>query len=105
MAVLLQSLDDLCVVQFLSSPIDLDLILPAVTICVLIAAVFLRVLAEDGIQKLTGDGLLYPQSFSLLVTVISGYFTSKSTRSLPSCFSFSRVMVSSVVVLVVTLLP
>ena len=56
-AVFLQSCNDLCVVQFLGSPIDLDLILLAVTICVLIAAVFLRVLAEDGIQKLTGDGL------------------------------------------------
>ena len=54
----IQSFNDLCVVQFLSSPIDPDLILPAVTTCILIAAVFLRVLAEDGIQKLTGDGLL-----------------------------------------------
>ena len=56
-AVFLQSCNDLCVVQFLGSPIDLDLILLAVTVCILIAAVFLRVLAEDGIQKLTGDGL------------------------------------------------
>ena len=58
MAVFLQSCNDLFIVQFLGSPIDLDLILLAVFICVLIAAVFLRVLAEDGIQKLTGDGLL-----------------------------------------------
>ena len=56
-AVFLQSCNDLFIVQFLGSPIDLDLILLAVTICVLIAAVFLWVLAEDGIQKLTGDGL------------------------------------------------
>lgn len=99
----MQSCNDLFIVQFLGSPIDLDLILLAVTICVLIAAVFLWVLAEDGIQKLTGDGLLL-LGLLLIGNSDLGVFHLKINPLTAILLCLFRVMVSSVVVLVVTLL-